>query len=83
MSTKKRFEVGGPEMTRHTDTERLDYLIKICAQVVFTRQGDRCWLHWPGYFNQEGCFDSPRAAIDAAIDAKLPYCGRKRRHADG
>lgn len=64
---------------RPTDKQRLDWLVTSGACVAHSRDGDCCWLHWafgdPSDFESETCFqqgtyDSPREAIDAAMSGK-------------
>lgn len=59
-----------------TDTERLEWLVCSGAHVAHSRDGDTCWLHWAynpddeegEAVNQKGAFNTPREAIDAAMD---------------
>ena len=49
---------------------RLDFLVQGCAVVRGGGEGG-FWLEWPEVAKvQEGAFDTPRAAIDAAIQAQ-------------
>lgn len=50
-----------------TDTERLDWLVATGAYMLKDQAG-AYWLAWPDEESQEGTYDTPRAAIDAAMD---------------
>lgn len=55
-----------------------DWLVQSGANIAYSKDGDDCWLHWPydpndeegSSFNQKGKFDSPLAAVEAAMKEK-------------